>query len=454
MKRAILIGCALLLPLLLRAGEAPRQVFAHYMVALRSYGGSVEGYQRDIREAQAAGIDGFALNCGAWREGNYQEDTAKIFRAAKELGTGFRLFFSADMATGLTDQEIRAMVTAYAGHPNYLRHAGRPVLSTFGGEALGGKWWLDNVLQPLEAGGDPVFFIPYFYTTPVREIPDLETIRASYDLWWKDVIDGHFFFGAAGLPDALVTAGEAQATVMREHGKPYMASVTPQYWGMKQEGLGRRYFEYRGGEGLAAQWESVIRAQKPDWVQLVTWNDFTEATYFSPIDDPNRHWPYAEPQNAEQGFFKSHAGALELCKYFIDWYKHHPVDRPPPPPGGRDRLYWFYRAHPAAAEAPGDPRGGVYPIGPVADEIYLTTILTAPGTLRVVSGEATKSYSLPNGVAHTRIPFNTGEQHFELWREGRRLIQAQGENIVPSITRYNFIYTTGWARDEAPPAER
>lgn len=39
-------------------------VFAHYMVCFAARGERVEDYKREIQEAQAAGIDGFALNCG------------------------------------------------------------------------------------------------------------------------------------------------------------------------------------------------------------------------------------------------------------------------------------------------------------------------------------------------------------------------------------------------------
>src|SRR5215467_1123430 len=50
-------------------------VFAHYMVAFATYGESVEGYRREIMEAQAANIDGFALNVGAW------DDSQKFYKS-------------------------------------------------------------------------------------------------------------------------------------------------------------------------------------------------------------------------------------------------------------------------------------------------------------------------------------------------------------------------------------
>src|SRR5580704_12678755 len=46
-------------------------VFAHYLVANQSYGNGynfdyVAGYMKEIQQAQAIGIDGFALNVGGW----------------------------------------------------------------------------------------------------------------------------------------------------------------------------------------------------------------------------------------------------------------------------------------------------------------------------------------------------------------------------------------------------
>lgn len=91
-------------PLAAANGEEPNRVrkhdvFAHYMVCFAAYGERVEDYKREIQVAQAVGIDGFALNCGAWHnEPHYPRRTQTIYRAAQELGTGFKLFFSVDFA--------------------------------------------------------------------------------------------------------------------------------------------------------------------------------------------------------------------------------------------------------------------------------------------------------------------------------------------------------------------
>ncbi len=61
---------------------ADKKVFAHYMVCCPTYGESIDSLKKEIKEAQAGGIDGFALNCGGWLTGNYKAKALKIYDAA------------------------------------------------------------------------------------------------------------------------------------------------------------------------------------------------------------------------------------------------------------------------------------------------------------------------------------------------------------------------------------
>jgi hypothetical protein len=137
------------------------------MVCFAAYGERVEDYEREIREAQAAGIDGFALNCGAWHdEPHYPRRAKAIYQAAKELGNGFKLFFSVDFAglqrhpPGEFESYVLDMVKTYGHHPNQFMVDGRTVVSTFGGEE--GMAWKREILAPLKAAGYNVFLVPFF----------------------------------------------------------------------------------------------------------------------------------------------------------------------------------------------------------------------------------------------------------------------------------------------------
>ena len=426
-----------------RAAHSPKLVFAHFVYA-PDYGGSVAGYERDMQEAQAAGIDGFALNCGDWNGGQYKTVTAKIFQAAAALNSGFKLFFSADLTSGLSAAEIQDMVKTYGNNPYYFHFNNRPVLSTWGGETMQSGFWNDSVLVPLKQAGFNVYFVPRFYTMVDGQMYETATapqaVADTSNAWWKNVVDGLFVINGLALnldtTAPNVSGAEGYASVLHKAGRTVMSSVSPQYWGNRQISIGRRYFEYSGGEGLARQWQSIINVQKSDWVELFTWNDFDEATYFSPIDDVNKYWPYL--QHPALGFYKTHAGILKLNQYYVNWFKTGVKPMP-----SSDSLYAFYRTHPKSAPATKDKLGPVnWIIGNIQDDIYVTTILTAPASLVVNTGSQTVTIPVPAGLHNSRVPFSPGAQTFQIARGGKTIVSQAGEPITSTSDEYNFIYYT------------
>jgi glucan endo-1,3-alpha-glucosidase len=400
-----------------------KKVFAHYMLCCGSFGDTVDAYARDIRMAQAMGLDGFALNAGSW-DANYRGSAARMFQAAAELKSGFRLFFSADMCCDLTAGDIVDMVRTYGRHPNYLARDNRPVLSPYASDREPLRFWRGKILAPLRAAGFDVFFVPASYPVTASGLPADEVAH------WRSIADGIFFFEPAVTPfgaASSVATNEAYARAAAAHGKLFMAGCYPFYWGSEQPTAGRRYYEYRGGLGTETQWQSIITVQDPEWVEIVTWNDFAESYLIAPAKDPDH-------------FYKPHLAFWELSKYYIHWFKSGVR-----PKLIKDSLFYFYRTHSKTLEAPHDPLGPVTRLfGNVQDAIYLTVALTAPAELRIASGDMRHQYNVEAGIHHLSVPFAAGDQQFELWRNGTRLSVLQGEPIASSITRYNFFYTTGF----------
>lgn len=400
-------------PLKLRQAHADGKhyVFAHYMTTLFAFGNNVDSYEREIRLAMDAGIDGFALNCGAWSaEPRYKRRAQMIYDAADRLGGRFKLFFSADMAgKHLTPDDIRDMVTTFGKRPSQFTQDGRIVLSTYIGDEQPPEWWRDQVLQPLASSGYPVFFVPHLRPIPRSELPTYEGIKRTLDQW-APIIDGAFYFGAAGQPAQLAASNAAWVRAAHEAGKIFMASVTPAYWQHRRRPY--RYFADKGGEGLEQQWESIIKTQ-PDWVEIVTWNDYTESTYIFP-EGADIHPNYATYP------IKDHSGYYELCKRFIQWFK---TGRQPEIQ--RDSLYFFYRQQPRnqAEDSQDTIRGDVQ------DVIHITARLTAPAQLLVQSGRTQTHKDLPAGVSSVTAPFSPGRQHFELVRDGRKILEKDGPAI-------------------------
>lgn len=414
-------------------------VFGNYMLALPTYGDSVDSYKLEIQDAQKLGIDGFVLNAAAWStEPIYQTRTANMFAAAQQLGTNFKLFFSLDLCCSLSVTDSIAMMTKYGAHPNYFTYNDKRVVTTFVGQGQGLTFW-----QAFRAAVPSLYFVPNFASTVGNFLdtsnlnfnaPSSTQINYDYSTWWSSVVDGLAYFTVGAMPANLASSGEAYAQVMSSKGKAYFAGVSPYFWvGRLDANLPRRYYDYNGGEGIAAQWNSIINVQKPLWVELITWNDFTES-YMTPADPAK--------MSLKQYFWnvgpliKSHAGYAELQKYYIQWFKSGTK-----PTLTQDGLFYFYRTHPKALVAPNDTSVVQYN---VLDNIYVTTNLTSAATLQVTTGGAVKSFAVAAGLSHTRVPFNTGTQTIDLIRNGTTIIHLTGDPIASSITAYNFITTSGY----------
>lgn len=468
----LLLGATACLP-----AFAQRMVFAHYMLANQDYvsddAGSeqvVASYEREILQAQAIGIDGFALNAGGWfKEPRYIRRASEMFEAVHRLHSGFKLIFSADMCCSNDAADIEDMMRRFAGNPRYadlyFKKDGKFILTTFAGTRQGPAFWqqlrtdLAHGLHPSlrdapnalpSASGVPssaplpIYLVPaFFWGGELPRAPDIQAGLAEY----ASVVDGAFYWGIAGVPGLghppdQIPSSESYASALRRAGKLYMAPICFQFWGANAG----RYYEYSGYSGMRAMWMDAIEVSHPDWVEIITWNDFVEGTYVSPIDDPARY-AGANDLGARVAplstlhFFHSHRGATELLGFFIQWYKtgREPAIR-------NDIVYWAYRSQLAT---PQQFTGSIKLYGPVADAVYITANLTSPAVLHVSCGDHRTSIPLPSGSTKLEVPVAAGPTpHFELTRGKSRLAQADGDDPIVSAARYpNLYYSTGAMHD-------
>jgi hypothetical protein len=463
----LLLG--LLIALLCLPARGQRMVFAHYMLTNQDYQGDtsqeakIAAYEREILQARALGIDGFALNAGGWlRQPYYIEYAAQMFEAAARLDDGFKLMFSADMCCGNNAADVEDMMRRFAGNPRYarvyFRWHGKFVLTTFAGGQLGVAFWRQvrtdlatgahpsTSVEPRvlpAAAGEPsnapirIFLVPAFFWG--GELPSRAAIQRGFDKW-KSAIDGSFYWGIAGVPGSggpldQLPSSDAYASILRRAHKLYMAPVTLQFWGSNAN----RYYEYSGAAGMRRMWMDMIQRSHPEWVEIVTWNDFIEGTYISPINDPDRYpnANYLTESGIPQGtlhYFHSHAAAGDLMRFFIQWYKtgHEPAI-------ANDAVYWFYRTQSYHYNA------GIPPVkhryGPVADDIYITANLTAPARLVVRCGARQSAVNLPAGSSDAAVPFVPGAApEFTLMRHGRVIAKGTGLDRIQTAPRWNNYY--------------
>jgi glucan endo-1,3-alpha-glucosidase len=422
-----------------------RLVFAHYHMGYCARSCTEAGYEQDIQDAQAAGIDGFVLNAGGW-SGTYSYYNTRVtamYAAANALGTGFKLMISPDTASLgiLSDADIEDMGATFCTNPANLQYQGKCVFSGWGVQNYNTpSYWRNTLLAAITAKtGQQIFWVPEVCApstgpgTGCSEIPSQSQIQ-TMEAAWDPYVDGYWPGGdLAAVPTytdspSKLTDGENWATVTHANGKLYMAEPAAQYWGAIQTVNGRRYYEYSGGQGIQNDWTSIINKQKPEWAEIMSWEDMGES-YVTPATT-NTTYPWSTTP---------HVADPRLISYYIQWYKTGVQ-----PPITKDELFYFYRTHPKDAVASNDSYGPVTQFyGPVADDLYVTTFLTAPATLIVDSGLNTTTYALNAGITNTSIPFSMGAQTFTLTRNGTTIVSATGENIIANPIFYNFFYATG-----------
>src|ERR1700728_3881674 len=186
---AKLISCICATLLAAPCASAQRLVFAHYMLTNPDYQGDsdptqelkIASYEREIREAQAIGIDGFALNAGGWLHQTYYiRYAAQMFEAAVRLHSGFKLMFSADMCCGNGIADVEDMMRRFAGNaryaPVYFKYRGAFVLTTFAGEKLGVAAW-QQIRNDLATGANPSSQVEPTALSAVTGTPSSAPIR-------------------------------------------------------------------------------------------------------------------------------------------------------------------------------------------------------------------------------------------------------------------------------------
>lgn len=383
-------------------------VLAHYMVCFFS---SVDFYKQEIELAQRHGIDGFALNCGQWANRNdkgewvpenYTLAAERLYEAARQLNSGFKLTFSPDMNTLGNPAKAEDMVRRFKDHPNTFRHNGRIVLSAWAGTPEG----FAPTLKKLKDDGIDVCFVPFFYNPRYAMAMSLETVmRFLID---KPYMDGVFNFGADGSIADIVhsNANGRRATLLLD--RLFMAGASPAYNSANLR-------DGRGMFGYGAAWRGLIR-DNADWVELVTWNDYQEDSNLMPF-----RWP----AGSEKRYYVRDESFLEVTGYYSAWFK---TGREPRitqdkvfithrPRGKWNRQAWDERDKKWV-----DVTATTWPYDQmhddVGDGVYLDTFLTAPAKLTVELGKTSKSFEMPAGVGHVEVPIEPGVPRITLTRNG------------------------------------
>ncbi|KAJ6036601.1 Glycoside hydrolase family 71 [Penicillium herquei] len=375
-----------------------RAVFAHFMVS-NTAGYAVSDWENEIKAAQDAHIDAFALNI-ANGEDTTSTSMPNAFTAAENLK--FSLFFSFDYAgNGAWDKDdVLSLLNKYVSSDAYYLHGKTPLVSTFEGPDNANDWvYLKSQLS--------LFFVP-----------DWSSVGAKPAMALGDgVADGLFSWAAwPNGPNDMDTYVDASYMQYLE-GKPYMMPISPWFF-TNMPGYDKNWL-WRGDDLWYTRWEQALFLA-PEFIEIISWNDFGESHYIGLTVD--YHNPLADAMytafdigNAPYNYVESfdHDGWRQFLPYLIDLYKFNSTT------SGTEGLVAWYRLNAAGACADSGTTANTasqlqleyWPKDVVQDQIFYSALLSQPGDISVtidgvnVGATWTNTPSGNVGIYHGSVSF-------------------------------------------------
>ena len=389
-------------------------VFAHYMTCFAL---DVPFCKQEIRIAQAHGLDGFAMDFGAWLDGNlkpsgYVQNMDNMFEAAKQLNTGFKLLLTPEYSVQPVDFSVEHMVNRYYEHPNAMRHNGAFCLSSYG---MGGGSY-NAPLTKLKAQGKKIFFIPL---SGVGRYEMSESVENGLRLCEEPHVGGIWHFGCDDSPWGLINVNANLRRAAVRADKLYMAGIAVHYNSANVRDM-------QGLRGYGAIWEGIIR-DNADWTEIVTWNDYNEDTNLM---------HYKWKRDWDKATYNRDGSYLDATAYYISCYKTGA-----PPPIKQDKVFFAYRDRSRWAIKVWNPEKkawrihtlGKWPFtqihDDVLDKVYFSAFLTAPARLTVTVGGKPQGFDLPAGLTHGDVAMAAGVPRFVLDRGGKEVLDVVGRRF-------------------------
>jgi glycosyl hydrolase family 71 len=346
----------------------------------------------EVRAAIARGITGFTFDSMAATDAtDSTSDLHLMLAAAQAVDSRFKIVIMPDISTLGTDADAVVQIIAAVAGSSAAYHLsdGRLVVSPFDASLNTAAWW-QGVISQLGAQGIQIALVPTF-------------------LGWESAADAFSAFsygfsdwGSATVAGALALQGDP-AIVHSSYKKIFMMPVDPQQYRPKDF----IYWEAGNSAALRQAWTSSIQGDA-DWVQAVTWNDFSESSTIEPATDATLQ------RNIGTGFYN-------LTGYYASWFLTGQQ-----PAITHDVLYYFYRREPVTGVAKGQSQLATAYTGVPDNSIELLGFLTSPGVLKITIGGKTYSQNAAAGIVSFSIPTQPGTPLFTLSRGGSDVFSFQG----------------------------
>ncbi|KAL8817262.1 MAG: hypothetical protein Q9223_003867 [Gallowayella weberi] len=369
-------------------------------------------YTNDISLAKATGIDAFAVNYGGWNVDWTQHDAQlqKFYRTAEKMS--FQLFLSIDTTSVKDPNMIINLSNTYSNSPAQLKVDGKVMLSSFQTDPPAWNWQTD-VMNKIHA---PVLLLPGTLSDDAAAIFSNTTSGAGPFSWIHPSASTEHEHSTD-----LAMASQRDATA-----KKWMAGIAPWFFTHLPTG-DKNWAQAQDDKIFIDRWASLL-ALKPDFIEIVTWNDWSESSYIGPPADgasSDVYWAVVD-HGAFRALTKAFAGA------FKDRRETVVVEE------ADEGVYMFYRRQPALARGTADPLPLPLDAASLKDEVFVVSMLSAPADITLTSGEAAPVvWTAPAGMQKTAHPWGYGVQALQAHRGDKVIADKRGPEIVRQLEKYD-----------------
>jgi len=388
------------------------RVFAHYLITIQPPNND---YTNDIKLAKAAGIDAFAVNYGGWDCSWPQLEgwLHTFYETAKTLD--FKLFVSFDTTIINNTTMIVDLTNTYATHPAQLLIDNKVVLSSFSVDPPAWNWQTAVLNQTTH----PTFFLPgtlsqdpaSTYASNVGAGP-FTWIHPANSIGEEKAIDADF-------------AAHRTST-----GRPWMAGIAP--WYFKRMSADMNWLHAQDSGMWIERWMNLLHL-KPDYIEIITWNDYGESSYIGPAQST----PAAQLA-ASNTYYAGldHTAFLAMAKIFIAAYKagdEKPVIRP-----ADEQVFLYYRLQPAQTNGATDSLPLPKNASEVSNNVFVISFLAQPATITVTTGGQQKALSYPAVVGRGIHAFGTGKVSLSMNRAlgSGETLSKSGPDVQGGFDKY------------------
>lgn len=380
----------------------------------------------EIRQAASAGIDGFSvdiLTTYGSREWIASIPT-QLLQAAEEVSPHFRIMLMPDMNGELgriTPQQLASEISLLAASRAALRLVdGRLVVAPYVAEIRPVSWWREFIAAMKFRHGLDVALVPVFLDASAETIAMFSPITFGMSSW------------GGRNPAFNPVGGFPLDTIRRVHdlNQLWMQPVSVQDY----RPSGQIYDEAENTTNLRHTWQIAIDGDA-DWVQIVTWNDYSENSGIAP--------------SVRHG-----SALLDICSYYITYFKESS-----PPVIKDDRVFLTHRTQLIGA-TPSGPQtrlarlreGGT----PGRDAVEALSFLTAPATVTILVGPSKTTCHAPAGISTCVAPINQpgpdgSTVSVELSRDNRSVLDLHSPYTIvanPSVQDLSYAvsgsHVDGW----------